>query len=283
MKRLLVQLFGFKKLKLILNNQKTIWNIKFNFVFVALVLSVILATVTYKINTRIDKHDMGLVTQRAADLFDYVENNTVLKTNHVDHIHALLIFQSNPYVARHTMTQVELTTLKLFFEKAQANERINYSELSQLTSLVMNRVKSPKTEFHEFNEANLQEASLLKSYLRLEYYKCKVTAIEADFVRVILTLVDSVGKPDLMPYTTQEEYDVSVERWLRTSDRLITKHKTKLGSVAKVIKLMIDVDINVKQRLIKQVGDTPLFLYKEKTQQKLLAATTTSIKDFVIN
>ena len=46
---------------------------------------------------------------------------------------------------------------------------------------------------------------------------------------------------------------------------------------------MIDVDINVKQRLIKQVGDTPLFLYKEKTQQKLLAATTTSIKDFVIN
>lgn len=244
-----------------------------NFLGVALAMLLCFLTVIYKVVTTIDENKDALIENTAASLFKHVQNleefNTVLKTNVDYHTYALTIFQSNPYVLNKNTDVHEVQQMLQYFSKAAANKTVTKQEYQNINSLVLN--KQDKTAFPKVADLEqLENASLLGSYLKLEFFKSKVMVIEANFVKEILTLTDSVGNPLLPPYYNQQQYDKVTNDWLSKAAKLISKYEEDMDTVATVVELFM------QNNTPKFRVNHPLYTYRDIMQVSLLNACRNS-------
>ena len=266
------KLVSYKKY-IVRSSDGTINVFNLSFLGVAALMLLCLVLVTFKAVTYVEEDKNELIKQVVEELYVHVEElenfNTVLKTNVDYHTHALTIFQANPYVLIKDVSDVEIQKCLQYFSKAAANKVLPKAEYETINEFVLN--KKDKAFFPKVVDLNqLEDASLLGSYLRLEFFKSKVMVIEANFVKEILTLTDSIGEPVLTDYSTQAEYDEAANNWLDKANKIKTSYEQDMLTIAEVIELLMQTNT----RPVKV--NHPLYRYRDIMQVALLNATKQS-------
>lgn len=224
--------FKIQELKIVRENAKEIKIIKFSFLGLAIVSLLALGGYHYYNATKITPHNEVAIQYKAKLLLDHIKNNTVLKdVNYQYSLSAQTAFQTNIFVDR---SKAGLTSIN-FFTDVHKNKLPDSELLQHLQTVIRPKVTDNTLLAWE----SLEEADLLKTFVRLEYYRCKVISIEDNFsVNILSKYIDSTGTPILPPYHSQKEYDRVSEQWLKTVSTLINEHNDKLTTINTVLKAL---------------------------------------------
>lgn len=224
--------FKIQELKIVSENAKEIKIIKFSFLGLALVALLALGGYHYYNATKITPHNEAAIQYKAELVLDHIKNNTVLKNvNYQYSLSAQSAFQTNTFVNREKtgMTSVN------FFTEVQNNKLPDAELLLHIQEIIRPKVTNNTLLAWE----SLEEADLLKTFVRLEYYRCKIISIEDNFsVSILSKYIDSTGVPILPPYHNQKQYDEVSEQWLKTVSTLINEHNEKLTTINTVLKAL---------------------------------------------
>lgn len=246
-----------------------IFNIELNFFYIALGLAVCLSIIVGRIRNEVVETDKVLIEHTANNLFTHVEGfeefNTILKTDTDYHTYALTTFKTNPYVAKLTKKE-DLDEVLTFFSNAANNKTITAESYKKVSNLVLNsQYKESYPTQVDLDE--IEKANLLGSYLRLEFFKSKAIAIEANFIKKVLTLVSDSGEPILIPYENQKEYDRAASYWLSTANKYITDYLEQKESITNTIVAFMQT--NTTPKLSKF---NPMYSYRNNKQKAIIAA-----------
>lgn len=233
---LFVKVFGLNKTKVILKSENAVTVINFSFGFIALLLAVLLTIGIYKFKNKVLPTNEAIINMKAANLHYYHSNNTVLKTKYATHIAVQTILQTNPYIMRGNTHSLFAD----YMDNAKRGEEISKEAMKEVCNNIANKeyVQLFPNRYEEGEFKYFEECSYLKTYVRLEYFKSKVTSIEEVFFKATSNYVDSLGDPILEQYSNQVEYDSVTTKWLTAIDRLIDTHDLKLQEINTVLKVL---------------------------------------------
>lgn len=256
--------------KLVIKNSDgtiKVFNISLNFFYIAVGLAVCLSIIAYKVRTEVVEDKKALIEHTANNLYTHVQDfdkfNTILITDTDYHTYALTAFKSNQYVS-YLGDKANTDEVLTFFSNAVNNKNITencYKKVSGLIAIKNIQINS----LDQKGLVELEEANLLGSYLRLEFFKSKVIAIEANFIKDILTLVSDTGEPILIPYENQEEYDKAASYWLKKANKCVAEYLEKKESVMNTI--VAFSQLNITPQFTKS---NPMLRYRDMMQKNII-------------